>query len=146
MRAVLRTLSQCHAHRILHRDIKPGNFMLLNDSDRAPLKAIGEPLSCSTQTSLVLSKLWRRQKSAAQTQDLCACRFWLGSVLRAIQFAPYRSRARRHPLVSLLLLFACCVYGTMMCSIRQVSWSGCTVEIHAAQLTVMLCLMTYMQS
>jgi calcium-dependent protein kinase len=42
MRAVLRTLSQCHAHRILHRDIKPGNFMLLNHSDRAPLKAIGE--------------------------------------------------------------------------------------------------------
>jgi len=27
---------------ILHRDVKPGNFMLLNDSVRAPLKAIGE--------------------------------------------------------------------------------------------------------
>ena len=42
MRAVLRTLAQCHSHRILHRDIKPGNFMLLNNSERAPLKAIGE--------------------------------------------------------------------------------------------------------
>ncbi|CAL5220717.1 g2773 [Coccomyxa viridis] len=40
MRAVLRTLAQCHSHRILHRDIKPSNFMLLNNSDRSPLKAI----------------------------------------------------------------------------------------------------------
>ena len=43
MRAVLRTLAQCHSHRILHRDIKPSNFMLLNNSDRSPLKAIGGP-------------------------------------------------------------------------------------------------------
>ena len=42
MRAVFRTLSQCHSHRILHRDVKPGNFMLLNDENRAPLKAIGK--------------------------------------------------------------------------------------------------------
>eukprot|EP00878_Enallax_costatus_P003362 GHUV01003571.1.p1 GENE.GHUV01003571.1~~GHUV01003571.1.p1 ORF type:complete len:609 (+),score=221.69 GHUV01003571.1:1048-2874(+) len=40
MRAVLRTLAQCHSHHILHRDIKPGNFMLLDDSERSPLKAI----------------------------------------------------------------------------------------------------------
>eukprot|EP01024_Parvocaulis_polyphysoides_P015377 TRINITY_DN16700_c0_g1_i9.p1 TRINITY_DN16700_c0_g1~~TRINITY_DN16700_c0_g1_i9.p1 ORF type:complete len:437 (+),score=81.29 TRINITY_DN16700_c0_g1_i9:273-1583(+) len=40
MRAVLKTLAQCHALHILHRDIKPGNFMLLDDSDKAPLKAI----------------------------------------------------------------------------------------------------------
>ncbi|GBF90915.1 calcium-dependent kinase [Raphidocelis subcapitata] len=40
MRAVLRTLAQCHSHHTLHRDVKPGNFMLLDDSDRAPLKAI----------------------------------------------------------------------------------------------------------
>lgn len=42
MRAVLRTIAQCHSQRILHRDIKPGNFMLLSDSPKAPLKAIGE--------------------------------------------------------------------------------------------------------
>eukprot|EP01026_Neomeris_dumetosa_P081538 TRINITY_DN917_c0_g1_i1.p1 TRINITY_DN917_c0_g1~~TRINITY_DN917_c0_g1_i1.p1 ORF type:complete len:604 (+),score=84.81 TRINITY_DN917_c0_g1_i1:162-1973(+) len=40
MRAVLKTLAQCHALHILHRDIKPGNFMLLDESDKAPLKAI----------------------------------------------------------------------------------------------------------
>ena len=40
MRAVLRTLAQCHSHRILHRDVKPGNFMLLSEAPDAPLKAI----------------------------------------------------------------------------------------------------------
>ncbi|KAK9840536.1 hypothetical protein WJX81_000242 [Elliptochloris bilobata] len=40
MRAVCRTLQQCHLRNILHRDIKPGNFMLLSDDDRSPLKAI----------------------------------------------------------------------------------------------------------
>jgi calcium-dependent protein kinase len=40
MRAVLRTLAQCHAQHVLHRDVKPGNFMLLDDGARAPLRAI----------------------------------------------------------------------------------------------------------
>jgi len=40
LRAVLRTLTQCHARHILHRDVKPGNFMLLSDDPAAPLKAI----------------------------------------------------------------------------------------------------------
>ncbi len=40
MRAVLRTLAQCHTNHVLHRDVKPGNFMLADDSERAPLKAI----------------------------------------------------------------------------------------------------------
>ncbi|CAG9460057.1 unnamed protein product [Pedinophyceae sp. YPF-701] len=40
MRAVLRTLAQCHANNIIHRDVKPGNFMFLDDSDHARVKAI----------------------------------------------------------------------------------------------------------
>jgi len=40
MRSVLATIAQCHSHRILHRDIKPGNFMLLTEADDSPLKAI----------------------------------------------------------------------------------------------------------
>lgn len=40
MRATLRTLAQCHANKILHRDIKPGNFLLSSPDDQAPLKAV----------------------------------------------------------------------------------------------------------
>ena len=40
MRGVLRTLAVMHSHHVLHRDVKPGNFMLLTDSNTSPLKAI----------------------------------------------------------------------------------------------------------
>ena len=40
MRSVIHTLAQCHSHHILHRDVKPGNFMLLSADEGAPLKAI----------------------------------------------------------------------------------------------------------
>ena len=40
MRSVLQTLAQCHSHRILHRDVKPGNFLLLSEEENSPLKAV----------------------------------------------------------------------------------------------------------
>jgi len=40
MRDVLRVIAQCHSKQLLHRDIKPGNFLLASEKEGAPLKAI----------------------------------------------------------------------------------------------------------
>lgn len=37
---VLQCIAQCHHQRILHRDIKPGNFLLLDTTELSPIKAI----------------------------------------------------------------------------------------------------------
>lgn len=40
MRSILQTIAQCHARNIIHRDVKPENFLLLSKEEGAPLKAI----------------------------------------------------------------------------------------------------------
>jgi len=40
MRAVFRTLAQCHENSILHLDIKPGNFLFETDAPDARVKAV----------------------------------------------------------------------------------------------------------
>ena len=62
MRAVLRTVAHCHYNHILHRDVKPGNFMLLEDDPLSPVKAIGQLAyflaACILQRSLALFRLY----------------------------------------------------------------------------------------
>lgn len=40
LRDILRAIAQCHSKNIVIRDVKPENFLFLNTSDKAPLKAI----------------------------------------------------------------------------------------------------------
>ena len=40
MRSILQTIAQCHALSIIHRDVKPENFLLLSKEEGSPLKAI----------------------------------------------------------------------------------------------------------
>lgn len=48
MRAVLRTLAQCHTHCILHRDVKPGAALPMHCFDRSPvLESFVQLVCCS---------------------------------------------------------------------------------------------------
>ena len=40
IRSVLQTIATCHARHIIHRDVKPENFLFLKKNPKSPLKAI----------------------------------------------------------------------------------------------------------
>eukprot|EP00890_Picochlorum_soloecismus_P004019 jgi/Picsp_1/4618/NSC_01988-R1_calcium-dependent protein kinase 34 len=40
IRSVLQTVATCHARHIIHRDVKPENFLFLKNNPKSPLKAI----------------------------------------------------------------------------------------------------------
>jgi calcium-dependent protein kinase len=59
IRTVLQLLVDCHANSVLHRDIKPGNFVLLFDSPDSPIKAVdfGLAVNYDPDAPLAISNL-----------------------------------------------------------------------------------------
>lgn len=82
LRAVLRTLSIMHSRSILHLDVKPSNFLLLNDTDTSPLKAIdfglAQPFESLPLTTMGLEGTpWYQSPELLETSSATpACDVW----------------------------------------------------------------------
>lgn len=83
MHGILQTLSVCHARNIIHRDVRPENFLFLNKSKNAPLKAIhfGNalqfiPESLPVAASSTDGNIWYMAPEACRGQWSPVCDVW----------------------------------------------------------------------
>jgi len=56
IRSILRVVAQCHAKNVIYRDIKPDNFLFLNNTQNSPLKATDFGLATYFRPGEVLTR------------------------------------------------------------------------------------------
>lgn len=83
MHGILQTLSVCHARNIIHREVRPENFLFLSKSRKSPLKAIhfGNALQFTPEVLPVTASLrngnvWYMAPEACRGQWSPLCDVW----------------------------------------------------------------------
>eukprot|EP00884_Botryococcus_braunii_P007160 jgi/Botrbrau1/16445/Bobra.0142s0041.1 len=137
MRGVLQTVAQCHASNILHRDVKPGNFMFLDCAADSPLKGIDFGLARRYHTGeLPLTDLglegtpWYMSPEALTCEAGPHCDVWSAGVcchqLLAGRF-PFDDRQSPHnPAISR-------VWNSILYDVLDVSGRGWQLRTEAAR-------------
>lgn len=77
MRSVLHTLAQCHSHRILHRDIKPGGWLVVPAACmlRLPIEGAATLQTCNPSHSVQFYSPLVRNDIPALTSQATQCTY-----------------------------------------------------------------------